>query len=130
MKIEIDDNNINVEKIMEQIKKEISRREYKNDLVQTLEKGAKTASFNLYQLEEYQSLINRTWNYSANYPISSHRKYIGKLIIFVKKCIRKLLGWYINPLVEKQVEFNANMVQAYNELIIQLRKLEDSNVRK
>jgi|GEM_PF-3060114 len=123
MEIEIDDNNIDVKDIMRQIKEGLNKRTYDNDLLEGI--TSHKAAINLSVLEEHQLLLNRTWNYSAVTPISSHRRGIGRLIVFFKKCIRKLLGWYINPIVEKQTEFNANVVRAYNELINQLKLIED-----
>lgn len=38
--------------------------------------------------------------------ISSHRKILGKLIILSKKAIRKLIIWFIEPIVYKQNNFN------------------------
>jgi len=44
------------------------------------------------------------------WDIYSCRKVIGPVIVFLKKCVRKLLktflGWYIFPIYEKQSEFN------------------------
>lgn len=126
MEIEIDDNNIDVKDIMRQIKEGLNKRTYDNDLLEGGLASNKVA-INLSVLEEHQLLLNRTWNYSAVTPITSHRRGIGRLIVFFKKCIRKVLGWYINPIVEKQTEFNANVVRAYNELINQLKFIEALN---
>ncbi len=38
--------------------------------------------------------------------ISSHRKCIGKFIVFTKKIIRKCLKWYIEPICFQQTDFN------------------------
>lgn len=128
MEIEIDDNNIDVKDIMRQIKEGLNKRTYDNDLLEGI--TSHKATINLSVLEDHQLLLNRTWNYSAVTPITSHRRGIGGLIVFFKKCIRKVLGWYINPIVEKQTEFNANVVRAYNELINQLKLIEDISLDK
>lgn len=54
--------------------------------------------------------------YSA---IISRRK-LGKLIVFIKKAIRKMinvfLGWFIRPILEKQTYFNGKAVNSVNLL--------------
>lgn len=124
MKIEIDDENVNVKEIMKQIRENINKREYPNDLTITLNEINNEQAINISLLEEYQLVLNRTWNNSAVTPIISNRKIVGGLIVFVKKVIRKVLGWYINPIVERQTEFNANVVKTYNELISQIKNME------
>ncbi|WP_440960898.1 hypothetical protein ACN6KS_27825 [Paenibacillus nitricinens] len=124
MEIEIDDENVNVKEIMKQIRENINKREYPNDLTITLNEINNEQAINISLLEEYQLVLNRTWNNSAVTPIISNRKIVGGLIVFVKKVIRKVLGWYINPIVERQTEFNANVVKTYNELISQIKNME------
>ena len=57
---------------------------------------------------------------SAYRALNSQRKRFGKLIVFFKKVIRKLLriflGWYINPLLEQQSFFNGKLVNAVSIL--------------
>ena len=43
----------------------------------------------------------------SRWEITSHRKYIGFLIVFVKKIIRKGIFWYIDPIVKQQNNINA-----------------------
>lgn len=51
--------------------------------------------------------------------IATNRK-LGKLIIFVKRVVRKLinvfLGWYIRPILDKQTFFNGKTVNSINLL--------------
>lgn len=56
---------------------------------------------------------------SADRPIVEWRKegVKRKLSIFLKKCIRKLLRWYINPVVDKQNEFNGIVVHTITEML-------------
>lgn len=39
-------------------------------------------------------------------PINSHRKLLGPTITFFKKVVRKLLGWYTEPVAIQQTKFN------------------------
>lgn len=55
--------------------------------------------------------INETWMLNDQYIISN-RKYIGKLIVLIKRCIRKLVWWLINPYVRQQIAFNGAATRA------------------
>lgn len=128
MNIEIHDDDINVKEIMRQIKENIAKRNIPNQshlFQERLYESPKNV--HLSELEEFQFVLNRIWRYSADAPITSHRSY-GKLIIFAKKIIRKLLRWYINPVVEKQVEFNAHAVRALNSVTEQLKEFNEFKV--
>ncbi|AFM43260.1 Methionine biosynthesis protein MetW [Desulfosporosinus acidiphilus SJ4] len=59
---------------------------------------------------------NLTWNIIIDYPITSHRKIIGRFIVFGKKFVRKFLRWYINPPIDRQREFNASVTRTLNIL--------------
>lgn len=48
-----------------------------------------------------------------------------RIKIFVKKCIRKMLRWYINPVCEQQSEFNETCFYALREVHIILNNLLD-----
>lgn len=125
MNIEIDDENISVKDIMRQIKENVSKRNIQDDLLSKV--STKEFSANLAELEGHQYILNKIWTYSADYPIVSHRPFFGKFIVFTKKVIRKLLRWYINPIVEKQIEFNAFTVRAINSIVEELKAINAKN---
>lgn len=79
----------------------------------------KIESMGTYQLdmdefEHWRNKNNSKFAIRAYLPISSHRKVIGKVIIFAKKAVRKCLKWYIEPIVEQQNEFNASATASIN----------------
>ncbi|MEE4563347.1 class I SAM-dependent methyltransferase [Paenibacillus polymyxa] len=125
MKIEFDDREIDVKDIMKQIKSNIAQRGYQEENIDSA--GHNTAE--LINIEEYQFILNRIWNYSADFPITTHRRGVGKLIVLGKKIIRKLTRWYVNPAFEKQVDFNAHTVRMLNE-IVKLLKSHETNTNK
>ncbi|UUZ90819.1 methyltransferase domain-containing protein [Paenibacillus sp. P25] len=59
---------------------------------------------------------NILWNVSADRPIVSHRKFIGKFIVLGKKIVRKLLKWYVSETFELQKEFNGSVTRSINEI--------------
>ncbi len=52
------------------------------------------------ELEE----CNSTWNIQTPRVLSSQKKIIGPLILLVKKILRKLMFWYIEPIIQQQRE--------------------------
>ena len=52
----------------------------------------------------------------AHRNIYSHRKFIGKFIVFGKKVTRKLLKWYIDPVCYQQTRFNNAVVPSIGRL--------------
>jgi FkbM family methyltransferase len=58
------------------------------------------------EIDGYLKEMSKTReNYAYRY-VGSSRKIVGKSIVFVKKVIRKLLKWYIEPITLQQTRFN------------------------
>ena len=53
---------------------------------------------------------------SAHWPIIGHG-IVGRTQAFVQKVIRRLLRWYINPIVEQQNAFNAASLRAFSVFV-------------
>lgn len=64
---------------------------------------------NIRKLEENRVII-------AHRPLISRRKYLGKLVTFVKKAVRKTLKWYINPITDQQTLFNSSVTPIIGRL--------------
>lgn len=62
---------------------------------------------------QHQINIDRRWDIVRDFPITSHRKKSGKLIVFLKQKSKKLFRWYTDALFDQQVEFNHTMWAAY-----------------
>lgn len=78
----------------------------------------------LGKLLENRDGMNSSWSIAADRPITSHRKLIGKLIVFGKRVVRKLLRWYINPIAEDQTRFNGYVTSGVNELTNKMLMME------
>lgn len=70
-------------------------------------------------------------------PIYSCRKFIGWLIVFSKRVVRKCLKWYLEPVCFQQTEFNNAVTPAIGRLtelqqffIKKIQHLEDSFAEK
>ena len=62
-------------------------------------------------------------------PIFSHRKILGKSIVFIKRVIRKILKWYIEPICFQQSDYNSYIVKAVYESSEIMRDLIEKNDR-
>lgn len=69
------------------------------------------------QIQEMKRVVTQLKNVAQiqdDFNITSHRKYIGRFIVFGKKVVRKFLRWYIHPIAEKQTIYNhANIDSMY-----------------
>ncbi|MCR8635976.1 methyltransferase domain-containing protein [Paenibacillus radicis (ex Xue et al. 2023)] len=110
-------SNLTVDRIMNRIKTTLTDAQKKRTLLQE-NKSTNTNDFD-HQLSKLILEIeqcNRKWNINSEYAITSHRPILGRFIIFGKKVIRKLLRWYINPVIEQQKDFNASVTRSLNIL--------------
>lgn len=82
------------------------------------------ADLDLNKLIENRDGMNTSWSVVADRPITSHRKIIGKFIVFGKKVVRKLLRWYINPIAEEVTRFNSYATSAINEMTNKMLLME------
>jgi len=108
-----------VEEVMERIR-EAMKANKATGLQQTTSgstSGSEIASdsvFNHLDVELRQN--NLTWNINTEYPINSHRRRLGNIIVFGKKLVRKFLRWYVNPPLDQQREFNGSVSRSLNDL--------------
>ena len=137
-------NDVDIEKIMQEIRQEIDENGYDEKLIRFEDVStvglSDIESFDMAQFEQVavelpnQALVQTYWQ------LTSHRPVIGKLLVFMRKVIRKMVSFYIEPIVEQQNAFNvtaargmqyavrfAQQVQQENELLASenqaLRKL-------
>jgi len=78
----------------------------------------------LGKLLENRDGMNSSWSIVADRSITSHRKWIGRFIVFGKRVVRKLLRWYINPIAEDQTRFNGYVTSGVNELTNKMLMME------
>ena len=80
---------------------------------------------NLLELAEY---VNASYMVSAERPIYAQGKMI-KFKIWIKKIIRKCIGWYLKDLAAQQTEFNAWTVRYINQEFSILRQMDQELTR-
>lgn len=113
-------DDINIEDIMDQIRKNIKERGMLDEELPALEKlrelNNNSEIFSISDLKENIALNNMRWNINIDTTIQSHKKILGKLIVLIKRAIRKSIRWFIKPIVEQQVEFNSSVTRTLNEV--------------
>ena len=110
------DNNINIEEIMSQIKREIKEKHLTADMLSfedvPYEKPTDMSSGS--SLEDCDSALTYM---NTHYYIQPYKELQGNpLKVFFKKVIRKLTKFYVEPVVFDQNDFNANTTKALNSL--------------
>jgi len=72
---------------------------------------------NLAELRRSVDSVNDTWFVSAHLPITWERRIVGHLNAYMKRVVRLLLRWYINPIVEQQNRFNSAVARTTIEML-------------
>jgi hypothetical protein len=112
-------NKIDVESILEEIRKEIKENGYTNDLLsfddcQVNMEGMSLNYFNKRAFYEDVVSINHLWNVAPDHAIPFSGNIFKKFMTFVKKIIRRLIKFHVDPIVSDQRRFNADVVKAMN----------------
>jgi hypothetical protein len=78
------------------------------------------------QLIESIAAAKSTSINTVDKPITDWRnaKVWKHLAIFVKRCIRKCLRWYVSPLVDRQNDFNTSAVQVFTSAVQVFSQIE------
>ena len=107
----MEQEQINIEDIMQEIRAEIRAKGYEDNEIPFSDiaclVGGTEVPFDLKDYLDDISMMDESRTVLAYRDISSTRKGVGKLITFVKKVIRKMVCFYVEPLVDDQNRFNA-----------------------
>lgn len=114
----MENNNINIEEIMAQIKREIKEKNLTSDMLSFEDvpykkpvQVSRNGNASIGDADETLASMN------AHYYIQPYKPISGNpLKVFIKKVIRKLVKFYVEPVVFEQNEFNANTVSVLNTL--------------
>ena len=126
---------INIEDIMQEIRAEIREKGYADNEIPFSDiaclVGGTEVPFDMKDYLDDISMMDESRTVLAYRDISSTRKGVGKLITFVKKVIRKMVCFYVEPLVDDQNRFNelttkvvAQTVRRYNDDDARIEELE------
>lgn len=90
--------------------------EIKRLLRERARNGRAIERFNDWELMENLRFTNALYNRAIPGEPGSHRRLLGWLFRRVKRAVTWMLGWYVNPIVENQHDFNAYATRAINEM--------------
>ena len=129
--------NIDVTKIMEEIRADIEKRGLRDEVLSfdeipmpqqatVVDSGA--GPFNNDEFMDSNMYMNRCFQVQTWHPIRSSRA-LGFLIVFFKKIIRKLIRFFIDPIVNEQNDFNANTTRSMNQVRNYIHETGTKNVQ-
>lgn len=119
---EIEGDEINVEDIIRQIRKNIKERKraahnaYAKDMVGNPLHSSE-ASIGQDDLQQNLDYINSSWDLHADYYISTHRPILGRFLVLGRQFIHGEVRRYVDLLVRKQRDFNMHVVGTLNNHI-------------
>lgn len=109
-------NEINIEAIMKEIRNDIKTKGYTNDILSFDDVILDTSSINATKFDKVKFnediyIANHEWEVQAYRPLHGN-----KLSVFCKKVIRKLVYFFVEPIVIAQDGFNASVVRMMNQV--------------
>lgn len=108
---------VDVNGIREKVLAETTARGLVDDLPSFADAAdIKNAESDLEKIAPDIKTMDSTKENYAFRPLSSSHKIIGKPIIFIKRSLRKLLKWYIEPICFQQTAFNTAATNAFNDI--------------
>lgn len=116
---------INIEKIMNEIRQEIREKGYSYNMLSFSEvtdtAADSSVELNLPELEQNMNYLNNSYNVISYRPLTGN-----KLVVLVKRVIRKLTKFYVEPIVAAQNEFNAFNVRVLNSFFHNLKRQSET----
>ena len=137
---EFRDPDIDVEAIMTQIRENVARRRaegaYQEDVeviadevfadVMSMPTAGLGVGLNTQGIDATLAELNMRW-IIREVPFSSSVPVVGKLVVALRNLWNWVsTKWYVRALVQQQVEFNALVAQAFNEMLLENQsRIED-----
>ncbi|WGU93809.1 hypothetical protein QJQ58_25295 [Paenibacillus dendritiformis] len=106
---------------MQQFNEEIFKKRVKDRIIYGMSQTDEVLRHNNSRISELESKTN-----ISDIHFFSHRKFFGKVIVFSKKLLRKLLM----PILNKQTDFNHNVVQQFHHINELNMEQQQENVSK
>lgn len=124
---------VDVEKIMEDIREEIAGKKLTCDIPAAQEIVTLPAleSNERQELQNEVGFLYQKSAVSAWRELHSHRPVLGGIILFVKKVIRKLTKFYVEPITQDQSEWNLHCAHALSSAcqLLEEKELELARLR-
>ncbi|MBI5902957.1 MAG: hypothetical protein HZB84_05685 [Deltaproteobacteria bacterium] len=127
------DDKIDIEAIMGRIRENVRRKKdlgmYADADIEEVS-GLKIDAPETIGHDRFLDLINilrEDYDFTKTPEITSHRPYIGGLIVVVKKLALYLLTTFARSMWSKQVSFNFHMLELAESMTDEIRRLEKEN---
>lgn len=119
---------INIEEIMQEIRQEIADKHLTPDMLSFEDVPfAKADAMSGSGLDSEEARNAMTF-LNSHYNVQAYKPLAGNPVaVFVKKVIRKLTKFYVEPVVNDQNDFNANTVRMLNALTKEVEALRQEN---
>lgn len=75
-----------------------------------------TDLFEIDKLLQHMERVNHQWTYPMYRGIEKRSGLIGEMVYFFKKIVRKMIHFYIDPMVNDQISFNSNVTNSLNQI--------------
>lgn len=123
---------VNVEEIMKQIRAEIAEKGLQDDAIEfeelmEIDSMDESQDFSRKRLNENVTYLNEHWEVAAYRQLYASSGLKGKMFVFVKKVIRKLTKFYVEPIVYDQNQYNASVTRSMNEMKRFIRETQQEN---
>lgn len=114
-------SELNVERIMEEIRSEIKEKGYTKDMLDfddviVADEEVAVEKFERTRFNEELSNLNTLWNVNPVRPIEKRTGIKGRCICLYRKIVRRCIRSYLSPIVWEQDTFNATTVRLMNML--------------
>jgi hypothetical protein len=123
----MDDANINIEEIMNQIRQEIRDKGYKDEeiLFDDVILSSVATPYNMQSYkEELEKMVQNRLVLSYR-DVSSDRKVVGPILTFFKKLFRRMIAFYIEPIVDDQNLLNECSTTLYAQIFNKFAENEE-----
>lgn len=77
---------------------------------------SKALGLDMEELKRWRDKNNQIYSVNTDHPLYSNRPVIGKLVVFIKRVVRKIIRPIIYSIVTEQNEFNASVTASINAL--------------
>lgn len=76
----------------------------------------KTPQALISQVSGHLYTLAQTGDNTSFRPLTSYRKSVERVVIFIKRVIRKLLFWYVEPVCRQQTDFNRTVTSTIGHI--------------
>ena len=121
--------SVNVQEIIMQIQTELAEGNYLKaplsfEDVEVPEQEV-YSRFDRGAWEECMHMLNCKKEVPTYWQLRSNRKIIGSFLVFMRKVIRKVLKFYIGPIVYEQNQYNAYVARSFQLMVAYFEECEE-----